>query len=83
LVCDIPLSRTEEEQSSIFQNPVPDRAGGACFGDSGGPHLWNDTLILVSVTSWGDANCRSNDQTQRTDIASVLDWLEGFGVSPA
>jgi hypothetical protein len=36
------------------------------------------------VTSWGDAVCRSNDQTQRIDIASVLDWLqEEFGVGPA
>ena len=67
----------------LFQNPVPDGAGGTCFGDSGGPHFWNTTLILVSVTSWGDANCRSNDQTQRVDIASVLDWLRGFGVTPA
>jgi secreted trypsin-like serine protease len=57
--------------------------GGTCFGDSGGPHFWQDTLILVSVTSWGDANCRSNDMTQRTDIASVLDWLaEEFGIIP-
>jgi hypothetical protein len=41
-------------------------------------------LIIVSVTSWGDAVCRSNDMTQRTDIPSVLDWLEeAFGVTPA
>ena len=59
--------------------------GGTCFGDSGGPHFWEDSLILVSVTSWGDAICHSLDMTQRTDIPSVLDWLrEEFGVvSPA
>lgn len=57
--------------------------GGTCFGDSGGPHFWRNTLMLVSVTSWGDAICRSLDMTQRTDIASVLDWLgEEFGVTP-
>jgi Trypsin len=57
--------------------------GGTCFGDSGGPHFWKDTLMLVSVTSWGDAICRSLDMTQRTDLASVLDWLEDeFGVTP-
>jgi secreted trypsin-like serine protease len=78
-----PYQGLKKNNLHLFQNPVPDGAGGTCFGDSGGPHFWNDTLILVSVTSWGDANCRSNDQTQRTDIASVLDWLEGFGVSPA
>lgn len=30
------------------------------------------TLMIVSVASWGDAICRSNDRTQRIDIASVL-----------
>jgi hypothetical protein len=29
----------------------------------------------VSVTSWGDAICRSNDMTQRMDLPAVLDWL--------
>jgi secreted trypsin-like serine protease len=67
----------------LLQNPVPTGQGGTCFGDSGGPHFWEDTLIIVSVTSWGDAVCRSNDMTQRTDIASVLDWLATFGVTPA
>jgi hypothetical protein len=58
--------------------------GGTCFGDSGGPHFWEDTLIIVSVTSWGDAICRAHDMTQRVDIASVLDWLEAeFEVTPA
>jgi hypothetical protein len=38
----------------------------------------------VSVTSWGDAICRASDMTQRTDTASVLDWLEEeFGITPA
>jgi secreted trypsin-like serine protease len=44
-----------------------------CFGDSGGPHFLEETLVTVSVTSWGDAICRVNDMTQRTEIASVLD----------
>jgi secreted trypsin-like serine protease len=57
--------------------------GGTCFGDSGGPHFWKDSLVLVSVTSWGDAICRSLDMSQRTDLGSVLDWLEDeFGVTP-
>ena len=66
----------------LLQNSVATDQGGTCFGDSGGPHFWKDTLIIVSVTSWGDAICRSNDMTQRTDIASVLDWLAEFGVTP-
>ena len=79
-----PYRGLKKNNLHLFQNPVPNGAGGTCFGDSGGPHFWNDTLIIVSVTSWGDANCRANDQTQRTDIASVLDWLaEEFGITPA
>ena len=79
-----PYRGLKKNNLHLFQNPVPDGAGGTCFGDSGGPHFWNDTLIIASVTSWGDANCRSNDQTQRTDISSVLDWLaEEFGITPA
>jgi secreted trypsin-like serine protease len=54
-----------------------------CFGDSGGPYFWEETLVIVSVTSWGDAICRVNDMTQRTDIVSVLDFLTEFGVTPA
>jgi secreted trypsin-like serine protease len=67
----------------LLQNTEATGEGGTCFGDSGGPHFWEDTLIIVSVTSWGDAVCRANDMTQRTDIASVLDWLAEFGVTPA
>jgi secreted trypsin-like serine protease len=79
-----PYRGLKKNNLHLFMNPVPNGAGGTCFGDSGGPHFWNDTLILVSVTSWGDAVCRANDQTQRVDIPSVLDWLEdGFGVTPA
>jgi secreted trypsin-like serine protease len=64
-------------------NPNATGMGGTCFGDSGGPHFWEDTLTIVSVTSWGDAICRSNDMTQRVDIASVLAFLTDWGITPA
>ena len=64
----------------LQQNPNSTEGGGTCFGDSGGPHFWQDTLIIVSVTSWGDAICRSNDMTQRLDIESVQDFLAEFGI---
>ena len=54
--------------------------GGTCGGDSGGPHFWQDTLILVSVTSWGDPLCRSNDMTARVDTAAAQTFLATFGV---
>lgn len=55
----------------LFQNPNVGDAGGTCFGDSGGPHFLNETLLLVAVTSWGDAICRANDMTQRLDLQPV------------
>jgi secreted trypsin-like serine protease len=55
---------------------------GTCFGDSGGPHFWQDTRIIVAVTSWGDANCRSNNMTQRLDIQPVLEFPAEFGIGP-
>ena len=64
----------------LHQNPNPDGAGGTCFGDSGGPHFWKRTLKVVAVTSWGDAICRTNDMTQRLDIASVQRFLADHGL---
>lgn len=66
----------------LQQNPNATGMGGTCFGDSGGPHFWENTLMIVSVTSWGDAICRSNEMTQRLDIVSVLDFLAGWGITP-
>jgi secreted trypsin-like serine protease len=78
-----PYQGLTQNNLHLLQNPEATGGGGTCFGDSGGPHFWEDTLIIVSVTSWGDAICRSNDMTQRIDIASVLNWLAEFGVTPA
>ena len=64
----------------LQQNPNPDGAGGTCFGDSGGPHFWKRSLKVVAVTSWGDNICRSNDMTQRLDIASALSFLASHGL---
>jgi secreted trypsin-like serine protease len=77
-----PVSALTHNNLRLLSNPVATGQGGTCFGDSGGPHFWEDTLIIVSVTSWGDAICRAHDMTQRVDIASVLDWLEQeFGIT--
>jgi secreted trypsin-like serine protease len=75
-----PYGGLTQNNLHLLQNPNPADAGGTCFGDSGGPHFWKDTLKVVSVTSWGDAICRSNDMTQRTDLASVLGFLAGYGL---
>ena len=79
-----PYQGLTQNNLHLLQNTNATGQGGTCFGDSGGPHFWDETLIIASVTSWGDAICRANDMTQRVDIASVLDWLEEeFGVTPA
>jgi secreted trypsin-like serine protease len=72
-------------QNSLFlqMNNNATGQGGTCGGDSGGPHFWKNSLVLVSVTSWGDINCVALDATQRVDLGSVLDWLEDeFGLTP-
>jgi hypothetical protein len=33
---------------------------------------------MVAVTSWGDAICRSNEMTQRIDLATALDFISDF-----
>ncbi|MGD2177159.1 MAG: trypsin-like serine protease, partial [Anaerolineae bacterium] len=53
--------------------------GGTCFGDSGGPAFWREpdgTEILVSLTSWGDAQCVASGFDYRVDIADTLDFIE-------
>jgi secreted trypsin-like serine protease len=81
-VSESPYGGLTQNNLHLQQNPNSTDGGGTCFGDSGGPHFWGDTLMIVAVTSWGDALCRSNDMTQRIDIPSVLDFLAQFGISP-
>jgi hypothetical protein len=56
--------------------------GGTCYGDSGGPHLLGsgqaETRTVVSVTSRGDAYCRSTDWTARVDTAAALSFITSF-----
>jgi hypothetical protein len=54
--------------------------GGACFGDSGGPHfLGGETSNqLVSITSGGDAQCRASDKSYRIDTTSAREFLGEF-----
>jgi secreted trypsin-like serine protease len=61
----------------LMTNPATGQ-GGTCSGDSGGPHFLGRSDLIVSVTSWGDAVCRSLDVTQRVDIPSVRNFLDDF-----
>jgi hypothetical protein len=54
-------------------------SGGICFGDSGGPDLLAGTDTVLAVNSYvTNSNCKGVGYSQRVDIPSVLDWIEGF-----
>jgi secreted trypsin-like serine protease len=59
-------------------------SGGACYGDSGGPHFLGgvDSNLLVSITITGDAMCRATDKTYRLDTASAREFLDDFVTLP-
>ncbi len=44
--------------------------GGSCFGDSGGPVMFNNTNVVVAVVSFGmNGNCKGADWSYRVDTA--------------
>jgi hypothetical protein len=55
---------------------------GSCFGDSGGPTFLGagaqETDMVVSITSWGDAMCVATGTTYRTDTPSARAFLGQF-----
>ncbi len=65
-------------QLHMNQNQLHDNAG-TCFGDSGGPAFWDEdgTLVLVGITSWGDAMCVVTGFDYRVDIPETLGFIDG------
>jgi hypothetical protein len=59
-------------------------SGGACYGDSGGPHFLGGMTsnLIVSLTVTGDAMCRATDKTYRLDTTSAQEFLSRFGLVP-
>lgn len=50
--------------------------GGTCFGDSGGPILWDDTDIVVGVNSFVlNGNCAGLGFAYRVDTEAVYEWI--------
>ena len=55
--------------------------GGACFGDSGGPILYNE--LIVGVTSFVlNGNCTGVAFAYRVDLAAVQAWIEQITGQP-
>jgi hypothetical protein len=50
--------------------------GGTCFGDSGGPILWDDTNIVLAVNSFViNGNCAGLGFGYRVDTEAVYAWI--------
>ena len=56
--------------------------GGACYGDSGGPHLFAGTDLLASVSLYIDPPCRAYLSTQRLDTDAARSFLARFVTLP-
>lgn len=53
-----------------------DGKGGTCFGDSGGPILYDSTDIIVGVNSFvKNLVCAGSGFAYRTDTAETLNWI--------
>jgi hypothetical protein len=64
-------------QSAKFSNN-PGVGGGTCYGDSGGPTFFQDSNLVVAVTSFGwakNGNCVGNDFNYRTDVPEAQEFL--------
>jgi hypothetical protein len=73
------FSALTDDWLKISMNPSTGD-GGTCYGDSGGPHLLNDTVVSITVT--GDIPCRATDVTYRLDIESARAYLKQFVTLP-
>lgn len=69
-------SNTTNGFNVLVSNSPGGGRGGTCFGDSGGPLLYDSTDIILGVTSFGtNGNCAGTGYYYRIDQAAVLAWI--------
>ena len=66
--------------ASVKFSNNPGTGGGTCYGDSGVQTFYNDTTMIVAVTSFGwakNGNCVGNDFSYRTDTKDAVKFIQG------
>jgi hypothetical protein len=57
--------------------------GGTCFGDSGGPILYDSSDVIIGVNSFvKNLQCAGTGFAYRTDTAAALAWILSHAVGP-
>ena len=72
---ELTLGTIEETRFQVY----PQGEGGLCFGDSGGPALWQSSLpdeppYIIGIESTGDPTCQGPDWLTRLDVGR--EWIE-------
>ncbi len=63
----------------LSSNPGGNSSGGLCFGDSGGPALFNDSDVVAAIGSVAvNRNCVGSDISHRIDTESAQNFINGF-----
>jgi V8-like Glu-specific endopeptidase len=78
LVVQLKNSLTDGYNVRLSSNPG-NWSGGTCFGDSGGPVLYNNTDIVVAVNSFVlNSNCKGSGYGYRVDTAESLAFIAQY-----
>lgn len=77
-----PYSGLTQNWLHLLGNHDATGQGSTCFGDSGAPRFLGDSNLIVSITTWGDTNCRSLNMGQRVDTPEVRDFLDDYVALP-